>query len=237
MKKWTTKNNLQVHQVLNGRSNSFLVSQADRHILIDTGPKNAWNTLNKNIAKLIPDNGSLQFLILTHIHFDHVENTARINEKYNAKIITNQYETEYLKKGLNAPIKGSLSPTKLITNLLESQFGSLKKFMPAECTIEVNNDYSLNDFGFNIIIIPTPGHTHGSISVIVDNEIAIVGDAMFGVFPWSVFPPFAINPKILVQSWGRLLNTECSFFLPGHGTGNSRKLVQKEYDKYIQKLQ
>lgn len=77
----------------------------------------------------------------------------------------------------------------------------------------------------------TPGHSIGSMSIIVDNEVAIVGDSMFGVFKWSVFPPFAEDCKQMIQSWGKLLETNCSIFIPSHGTENNRLLVQKDYKK------
>jgi glyoxylase-like metal-dependent hydrolase (beta-lactamase superfamily II) len=81
--------------------------------------------------------------------------------------------------------------------------------------------------GFNAYILHTPGHSSGSVSIIVDDEIALVGDTMFGIFPWSVFPPFADDVKQMTESWGKLLETNCRLFLPGHGTANKRSLVQK----------
>ena len=80
-------------------------------------------------------------------------------------------------------------------------------------------------------MIHTPGHTAGSMSLIIDDELAVVGDTMFGVFRWSVFPPFAEDEKLMIKSWGRLLETKCSEFIPSHGTANSRLSVQKEYNK------
>ncbi|UTB31789.1 MAG: hypothetical protein NKF70_09735 [Methanobacterium sp. ERen5] len=50
------------------------------------------------------------------------------------------------------------------------------------------------------------------MSIIIDNKIAIVGDAMFGIFGNSIYPPFADNPKIMIESWGKLLDTGCSSF-------------------------
>jgi len=82
-------------------------------------------------------------------------------------------------------------------------------------------------------LLHTPGHTPGSISVIIDNEIAIVGDTMFGVFWWSVYPPFASNPDKLIDSWEKLLETRCRIFLPSHGSANKRSLVEKDFGRKI----
>lgn len=81
-------------------------------------------------------------------------------------------------------------------------------------------------------LIHTPGHTAGSMSLIVDNEIALVGDAMFGVFNWSVFPSFADDILVFEKSWGKLAKTGCKMYLPGYGTGNSRELLLKQCNKY-----
>ena len=47
----------------------------------------------------------------------------------------------------------------------------------------------LAPFGIDATILPTPGHTEGSVSV-VSGGFALAGDAIFGVVPGSVFPPF-----------------------------------------------
>ncbi len=68
--------------------------------------------------------------------------------------------------------------------------------------------------------------------MIVNNEIALVGDAMVGMFKNSIYPPFACDTEQMVESWGKLLETGCSLFLPAHGTENSRELVEKQYNTY-----
>jgi glyoxylase-like metal-dependent hydrolase (beta-lactamase superfamily II) len=45
------------------------------------------------------------------------------------------------------------------------------------------------------------------ISIIIDDEIAIVGDAMVGTIPDSIYPPFADDKKLLIKSWKKLLKT------------------------------
>jgi glyoxylase-like metal-dependent hydrolase (beta-lactamase superfamily II) len=78
-------------------------------------------------------------------------------------------------------------------------------------------------------------HSEDSISFLVDNEIAIVGDVMFGVIKNSIFPPFADKTDKMIKSWNRLLITDCIIFLPGHGNEIKRELLKKQYDKYARK--
>jgi glyoxylase-like metal-dependent hydrolase (beta-lactamase superfamily II) len=100
---------------------------------------------------------------------------------------------------------------------------------PTDLLVEERMD--LTGMGFNACILHTPGHTFGSISLIVDDEIALVGDCMFGVFKGSAFPPFALDTRQMINSWGKLLNTGCRIFLPSHGTADSRELVQRDFDR------
>ncbi len=88
---------------------------------------------------------------------------------------------------------------------------------------------------FSIQIISTYGHSQGSLSIIVDHEIAIVGDAMLGTIHDSIFPPFADDIPKMIHSWNKLLNTTCTLFLPGLGRAIKRELLEKEYLTYSKK--
>ena len=108
-----------------------------------------------------------------------------------------------------------MSRTKLIERL---------GYEPTDFDVSVDGEFRLEPFGFPGYVLPTPGHSPGSISAIIDDEIAIVGDAMFGVFAGSVFPPFADDVRLMVESWKKLLDTGCGTYLPGHGSERSKNL-------------
>lgn len=235
MKKWVTKNGTEIYQVLKGRSNSFLVSKNNKYILIDTSTGSSWNKLNKRLEEIDKYHNLSLTLILTHVHYDHVENSAKIKEMFDTKIIVHRSEANYLSNGKNSLCQGSLFLTKILITLFGNKIISMIKYPPVDYDILVDEKYDLNFLGLNAYLLHTPGHSEGSLSLIVDNEVAIVGDAMFGVFKHSVFPPFANNPKDMIESWGKLLDTGCMTFLPGHGSGNNRELLQRQYGKYSKK--
>lgn len=227
MKKWKTTNGCTVYQITGGRSNSYLVRDNDISILVDTGLENSRKELIEKLDDLLAKE-RLSYLTLTHAHYDHVGNAASIKEKYGPKIIIQKSEAEYLKQGTSQVPNG----TNFITCLLVAIAGKINKFSEYE---KAKPDFLVEDGYFlspNCYLIHTPGHTDGSMSLILDKEIALVGDSMFGVFNWSVFPPFAADVPTMIRSWGELLETGCNTFLPGHGTKNSRKLLKKQYNKY-----
>jgi glyoxylase-like metal-dependent hydrolase (beta-lactamase superfamily II) len=126
--------------------------------------------------------------------------------------------------------------TGIIVKMFAKRFLSESRYEPCMYDYLVDSVFELKDFGFNAYILHTPGHTAGSVSVIIDNEVAIVGDTMFGIFKWSVFPPYANDIRQMIYSWGSLLETRCSLFLPGHGSANDRPLVQRCYNKKRKKF-
>lgn len=228
MKSWQTGNGTKVMRLLAGRSNVFLIQSEGKTILVDTGPARLFNRLRSGLKKL--DIKSIDYLVITHAHFDHAANAARVREEFSAKVVIHRTEASLLEKGMNALIKGTNPFTSVMVNLISPLLLSLTKY--EQCKPDIINDsgFFLPGIHSDIYLLHTPGHTDGSQSVIIDKEIACVGDAMFGVFPWSVFPPFANNTENLVKSWGKLLDTGCRLFLPSHGSENIRNLVMKEYN-------
>jgi glyoxylase-like metal-dependent hydrolase (beta-lactamase superfamily II) len=230
MKSWNTTNGFKITRILFGRSNVFLVSYKNCNILIDTSSGMNWKKLDRRLHDL--NIKTIDYLILTHSHYDHAANAAKLQREYGAIVIIHKDEACFLEKGKNAMTKGAIFFTKLLlVNKLTPVFLDKRFFEPSKPDIITDTNFSLKDSGINGYIIHTPGHTIGSQSIIIDDEIALVGDTMFGVFPGSVFPPFAEDEAEMVKSWGKLLQTKCRIFLPSHGTSNSRKLVERDFKK------
>jgi len=229
MKTWHTKSGYTISCILPGRSNVFMLSGNEKNILIDTSPGYKWKSL-KNVLNLLKIR-NIDLLILTHTHYDHAENAARIKHKYGAKVIVNKREAEFLQKGETSLPHGTNFITHLLVDMIAPYLPIKLNYEPCEPDILVDLRFDLYPLGFNAYIIHTPGHSIGSQSIIVDDELALAGDSMFGIFPRSIFPPFADNIEDLITSWAKLLDTGCNVYLPSHGTTNSRNLLQREYLK------
>lgn len=229
MKVWHTKSGYSVSCILSGRSNVFLLSANGKNILIDTSPSYKWTKLKKRLSDL--KIRTIDLLILTHSHFDHAANASKIKRLFGTEVIVNNKEAGYLQRGENIIPSGTNLFTRFIVNILVPVFTIKLNYEPCQPDIISDQRFELHQHGFKAYIIHTPGHSPGSQSIIIDDEIALTGDAMFGVFPCSIFPPFADNEIDLVLSWGKLLDTNCSLFLPSHGTANTRHLVIKEFRK------
>lgn len=226
MKTWTTKSGCRILQILALRSNVYLLSCPARNILVDTGTRSQWRRLDARLRSLGIDH--VDHLILTHSHYDHADNAQRLKRRFGASVIIHRAEARFM-EGERMAVPGG---TNAVTRRLVATLGRIveaRGVEPSPGDILVDTVYDLNPLGLNAYVLPTPGHSPGSMSVVVDEEIAMVGDAVFGVFKWSVLPPYADDVAGTVESWGRLLETGCGLFLPGHGWAKSRSELEAGY--------
>jgi hydroxyacylglutathione hydrolase len=96
------------------------------------------------------------------------------------------------------------------------------KSIPAD--FPATDGQRLNDFGVSATLLHTPGHTRGSISIVMDDGDAIVGDVLMGGYIGGAFRPgkpnfhyFAEDPALAMRSLDRVLAVTRGKLHVGHG--------------------
>lgn len=217
-REWTTKSGIRIIKIIGGRSNVFLISDNRITVLIDTSSGFNRKILLKRLKNL--EIRTIDYLVLTHSHFDHAANAFMLKERFGARVVIHKSEAEYLESGDSPMPEGTNAFSAWLVRNFSQKLVKIVRYTSCPADILVNDTLNLTSTG--IAIIHTPGHTIGSLSVIVDQEIALVGDTLFGIFPGSCFPPFADDAGTLMNSWKILLKTGCGLFLPSHGWGRTR---------------
>jgi len=223
-----TAQGTKIHIILAGMTNCYLIQKDGINILVDSGVSKSYKKLKQKLKVILDHRLSIDYHFLTHTHYDHAGNSNKIKKDFNAKIMVHKNEAEWIKNGFTRLPKGTSWLFKLISNSGNKYASSIGAYEPATPDIIVTDQLSIFD---NIKIIHTPGHTIGSQSLLVDNEIALVGDTLFGIFKKKIFPPFADNIDELYKSWELLLSTKCKLFLPGHGKPIKRDQLEQRFLK------
>jgi len=223
MTSWRTGAGSEIFQLLEGRSNSYLVSCNGTNLVVDTGRKNSRRHLVRSFKARGIEEGSDLTLVLTHTHFDHAENALFLKENYKARIIVHEKEAGYLAAGDSPLPAGTIVPTRVMMRLFAKRVQPFFRYAPVDADLPVQKAGTPEGLESAISLLPVPGHSTGSLAVIVDGEIALVGDAMFGILPCSILPPFGNDLDEMKKSWDLLLESGCSLFLPGHGRAIKRE--------------
>lgn len=233
MKEWKTSAGNTIVRLVSGGSNVFLLKSLSGNILFDTGKKSARNQLLKNIALADKESRGIKSLILTHTHFDHCQNAAFLKNKYTCDIVAGSAEAKYTREGYTPIPDGTYGFTKFLTALGKKAELPPFRYEPFEVDRLVEESLTIKHDRCKIIIISTPAHSQGSVTAIIDGEIAIAGDALFSVFPGTSYPPFADDPAGLENDWKKLLDTGAGLFLPGHGNEIPRSMLENELNRKI----
>lgn len=228
MKTWVTSGGCTVTRVIFGRSNVFLLSSGASRLLVDTGLAGD----GKLLLIRLQQTGSPDTVIMTHTHFDHAGNAGKVKEKFSPAFIVHEREKKFLESGDSPIPKGTMGWTRFLYNLGAERVPQWFHVHGVKADIVFTERYDLTKFCGNTYIIHTPGHSTGSSSVVIDNEIALVGDTMGGVLGF-VFPAWGNNVDAIIFSWQKLLETGCHTFHPSHGFPVSRKTLEKEYEKRV----
>ena len=93
---------------------------------------------------------------------------------------------------------------------------------------------SLGEYGIPGQVVHTPGHTLGSVSVLLETGEAFVGDLAMNAFPLRLGPGLPVlaedNQKVK-ESWVRLLDMGAKIIFPAHGKSFSVGVIEKALAK------
>ncbi|TAL37833.1 MAG: MBL fold metallo-hydrolase [Spirochaetes bacterium] len=211
-----------------GVTNSYLLPCTGGYLLIDTG-------YDKDYDAFILESGTkgvgiadIRFLLLTHHHDDHSGFAARLLRESGATLIVHEKAFPFLSEGKP---EMRMKPLNRCTLAAFTVFAALFKndkthgFPPVEANtrmriIRGDDAEFLKGIGVEGMILSTPGHTDDSISVLLANGNAFVGDLamdMLGICGCAHRPIYANDYGQVYQGWKRLSGRGAKKIFPSHG--------------------
>ena len=218
-------------------TNFYLEPCKGGFLLIDAGWKGQLNVFLKKLHQIGVKPLQIQYILLTHHHHDHTAIVSELKELTGAKLILYKDQLVYIEKGVTN-YKNLKQYNKLLWMIDRITRPFIKYQYPAihpnELDIIVNSDiddYILRDIGVQGKIITTPGHSHDSISVLLDNGNTYVGDLVMNMSNMKIIGniPFPIEAEDYSQvkhSLRKLLNLGATVLFPSHGHPINKKIIE-----------
>lgn len=204
-----------------GMLNAFLVTGPGGHVLVDSGLPGSVNAIGHVVKAAGHEWNDIKLIVLTHGHIDHAGSAAELRTLTGAPVLYHAAETHYCMG--ERPV---LRPTRLFGRLFRMTGAIERPFPPVSADILMEGKtLDLKTLGLEGTVLHTPGHTPGSVSLLLPSGDVLAGDlAASGILLGGIAlrnrperPPFEEDPRIVAQSLEELLSMGATRFHLGHG--------------------
>jgi glyoxylase-like metal-dependent hydrolase (beta-lactamase superfamily II) len=208
-----------IHRLSLGFTSCFLIKE-DGLVLVDAGVPNKGHKFLRDITRLSLKPEDVSLILLTHGHWDHAGSLGELKKMTGAGVAVNYREKDWVEQGFKAvpPAFGRSSQVYWIIARIWTFF---IRFRGAGVDMALGDEeFSLEPYGVRGKALHTPGHSLGSMSVLLDTGDAFVGDlAMTGHprRPEPGVPLYAEARDAVKDSWRLLLEQGARRIHPAHG--------------------
>lgn len=208
--------NKQVFPISLGMVKTFLI-KGEKNILVDTGIEGSEDKIINGLKSNGLQPNDISLIIISHNHTDHTGSLYKLKELTGAKVLIHEDEAIALKYGKSTKVNPIGPLAKLVTLFFKNS--KVKGVLP---DIEVKDDTLLDDYGVKGKILHTPGHTPGSLTIILENGEAIVSDMVTAKTSKNkiiaTLPPFATDLSQLKESLIKLIENSPQIIYTSHGS-------------------
>ncbi|MBM4445595.1 MAG: MBL fold metallo-hydrolase [Chloroflexi bacterium] len=190
----------------------------DAMVLIDSGAGQGYERIVANIRSLGFDPGKIRAVVATHAHIDHIGALGRFHDEFGAEIVAHELDAEAIETGLGTG----------------AEFYGVD-YTPCKVDIILRGaEQVLYYGGWELRAIHIPGHSPGSIAVVIEDEKRIL-------FGQDIHGPYFLRGSNVAQarvSLQRLMDLRADVLCEGHfGIYEPATKVRRYIQGYLRELE
>ncbi|TWT77490.1 putative metallo-hydrolase YflN [Posidoniimonas polymericola] len=206
-----------IHPIRLSLSNAYLVL-VERPVLVDAGSPGEERKIARAVAAAGVELSDISLILLTHAHRDHAGSARALKAMTGAPVALHPAEHAMLERGH----MGKLQPVRPRHALWEPFLN--RPFPGLTADLPLHDGQSLAEWGLGASVVETPGHSSGSVSVVLPDGDALAGDLLIGGFLGGLIEPgrprlpyFAEDLPLLHDSLVKLCGVAAGRWYLGHG--------------------
>ncbi|MCA2002768.1 MAG: MBL fold metallo-hydrolase [Chloroflexi bacterium] len=210
-------------------SNAYLVT-GRKTVIVDTGMPGEQDKILRAAERAGVKAEDISLILHTHGHVDHAGSSAALAKRLNLPTAVHRADEGMMQTGKMNNLNCLRLEARMILPLVN------KPFPPVQPDLFVDETFNLSAFGVEGRILHTPGHTAGSVSVLLSDGAAIVGDVMMGGYMGGNllgrrpnYHYFADDLNAVHGSIQNLLDAGVKTFYVGHGGPLERDDVARRF--------
>ncbi|MDD4120675.1 MAG: MBL fold metallo-hydrolase [Clostridia bacterium] len=218
--------------------NNYLLKFEKGCVLLDAGYTTDYPTFLKKIEKAGVKIEDIKYLVLTHVHNDHIGYMKDLLENTSIVPILHEEAEGRLLEGKNrlGDCSGFLSRCLSFLSKVSGKSGETWEPITLDdrkVYANKDNDY-LKKQGFPLTIVELPGHTPDNIGLLTDEGSLFSGDMTINGFPARHRKTFLIeNLEEYKTSWKKIIDLNPHTIIPCHG----KKFPISDMKKYHGKVE
>ncbi|MFD0379322.1 MBL fold metallo-hydrolase [Streptomyces sp. NPDC127112] len=191
-----------------------------RPVVVDAGTPGSGRKIHDAIAAHGVDPADVSLIVLTHGHIDHFGSAAELSRLTGAPVAGHVADLGPYRSGR---VREPYLPTGPMGRLMARNGKLHARAEPVEPEVLLRGETDLSDYGIEARVMPTPGHTAGSVSVLTGQGDLVAGDlianSFMGLIPGRpASPPFHDDPVGNLASLKRMLGLDPTRLHVGHGS-------------------
>ncbi len=231
---------LQVIPLQLGIDRCYILKSSSHTILIDGGaPPLSGDQFLRLLAKTGIQSQEIDLILLTHGHLDHIGVVADIQKLTDAPIALHEQDKAFLESGsaLYYQPPGADAWGTVMSVAGKATLRYMVKLKTAKVGIALGTEgMDLSGYGIPGRVVYTPGHSWGSVTVVLEDGRAFVGDLAnntwwLGKFFGPGLPALAEDMDVVRDSWKELKKLGVHTVYPAHGNSFPAEIMWKAISK------